>query len=228
MRIVIVGASDVGVMTAQLLLDAGHELVVIDTSRERIDELYEDLDVSFLCGDGSRPAILREADPVATDVLFCLSGDDRVNIIAALVGRSLGFTHVVASINDPQYEAVCAELGLERTIVPPRTISRYLADMVEGQDVLELSTFIRGDARFFAFPVDDALHGRTVAELDLPEGARAICFYRGDAFALADPATTLREGDEVVLLTRRELLGELQARWQPTATTTVLSEPPAG
>ncbi len=41
------------------------------------------------------------------------------------------------------------------TILPSRTISRYLADMVEGLDILELSTVIKGEARFFTFIVDE-------------------------------------------------------------------------
>jgi trk system potassium uptake protein TrkA len=56
-----------------------------------IDELPDDLDCSFPQGDGSRSDILREVNPEETDELLGLADDDKDNLIAALVGRSLGF-----------------------------------------------------------------------------------------------------------------------------------------
>ena len=215
MRIAVVGASELGVSTARLLLAKGHQVVLIEAERARIDELYDELDCSFLCGDGSRPAILREAQPNSTDVLFCLTGDDRVNIVTALAGRSLGFKDVVTSIENTEYEDLCAELGLQRTVVPPRTIGRYLADMVDGADVLELSTFVRGDARFFAFAIDADHDGTPIADLGVPKDARVICFYRGEELHLPTSRTRLHTGDEVVVLTRSGNLAALREKWQP-------------
>ena len=214
MRIVFIGAGEITVMTARSLIGEGHEVVIIEGDRERIEELSDDLDCSFLHGDGSKPAILREVDPGETDILFCLSDSDEANMIASLVGRSMGFNRVVTSIRDPELEGICSELGLTDTIIPGRTISRYLVDLVRGVDILELSTVIKNEARFFTFTAgrDDALK---VSELELPENTRVICFYREDDFHLADKDTKLREKDEVVMLTTSEQLKTLQERWTP-------------
>jgi len=214
MRIVFVGAGEVAVMTATYLIDRGNNVVIIETDREKIDELSENLDCSFVHGDGSSPAILREVNPKETDVLFCLTDDDRANLIAGLVGRSLGFKRVITSIQDPDFENICRELGLEGTIIPSRTISRYLADMVGGLDVLELSTVIKGDARFYTFVTRQEDAG-TVGELGLPDNAKVICFYRDGRFVLADDDTGIRKGDEVVILTHSDNLPALKGRWEP-------------
>ncbi len=129
MRAVFVGASSLSLMTANLLLKRGHEVVIIERNKEYIAELSETLDCGYLHGDGDKPALLKEADPDNTDVLFCLTGDDRSNILASLVGRSLGFKRVVTRIEDPELEHICLELGLEDTIIPARTIGRFLADI---------------------------------------------------------------------------------------------------
>jgi len=64
----------------------------------------------------------------------------------ARVGRSLGFKRVVTGIGDPQFEGTCHVLGLKGTIVPSRTISRDLEDMVGGTENVNLSTItMRGD-----------------------------------------------------------------------------------
>lgn len=214
MRIAFVGAGEVSVRTAELLIERGHEVILIEKDQERIDELSDTLDCSFLNGDGSKPHILEEVAPKKTDALFCLTNNDQINLIACLVGRSLGFKRVVPSIQDPEFELVCHELDLKDTIIPSRTISRYLADMVEGLDILELSTVIKAEARFFTFTVDKE-KGKRVGDLDLPKDARVVCYYRDNRFSLADDDTKLDKGDEMVILTHSKNVGDLRDRWEP-------------
>jgi trk system potassium uptake protein TrkA len=213
MRAVFVGASSLSVTTAQLLLKHKNEVVIIDQDKTEIEHLMESMDCGFLLGDGSKPAILKEADPGHTDILFCLTGDDKANILASLVGRSLGFKRVVTKIEDAELEHVCLELGLEDTIVPSRTIGRFLADMSEGQDPLELSTMIRDEARIFSFVLPPEFSG-TVLDLELPEEARAICIYRGKKFMIANDELELKAEDEIVVIAHREKLATLIERWQ--------------
>jgi trk/ktr system potassium uptake protein len=128
MRVVFIGASSLAVVTAKLMRERGDEVVIIEHDKDHIDALTEELDCGFLHGDGSKPAILREADPNGTDVLFALTDNDQANILASLVGRSLGFKRVVTKIQDGELEHICKELGLEDIIVPSRTIGRFLAE----------------------------------------------------------------------------------------------------
>lgn len=212
MRIALLGAGTLAVDTARMLLDRGHDVVLVDQDRERLERLSDELDAGFIHGDGSRPGILKELDPGDTDVLFCLTTDDQDNILAALVGRSLGFDRVVPQIHDPEYEHLCNELGLSETIIPDHTIARTLADSVEGRDIMGLSTMIRGDIHFYSFAVTKEEEG-PAAHLHLPEKTRPICVYRDDDYFLPDQQTTLREDDEVVLITHTEALDQLKQRW---------------
>lgn len=218
MRIVFVGASELTVMTARRLIERSHDVVVIDSDKSKLDDLADQLDCSLLHGDGTKPAILREVDPARTDVLFCLTHHDHANMIASLVGRSLGFGRVITRIEDPEFESICRELGLDHTIVPSRTISRYLADFVGGLDIIELSTVVKGEARFLLFNVTrkDAVR---VGEIKLPSNARIVWFYRDGEFGLADESTKLHVGDEAVILTHSSNLAELERRWQPKTAT---------
>jgi trk system potassium uptake protein TrkA len=214
MRTVFVGAGDVSVGTAKALIKKGHEVIIIETDKAKIDELSEEMDCSFLQGDGSQPNILREVNPAQTDILYCLTDSDQANVIAGLVGRSLGFKRVVTSIRNPQFEGICRELGLTDTIIPSRTISRYLEDMVGGTETVELSTVIKDEARFFTFIVKEE-NAVPVKELELPAEARAVCYYRDGRFAHVDEGTKLQKGDEVVILTHSKHMPALQERWQP-------------
>ncbi|HSO17948.1 MAG TPA: hypothetical protein VLT88_00735, partial [Desulfosarcina sp.] len=121
---------------------------------------------------------------------------------------------VITSIQDPEYEEICRELDLEDTIMPSRTTSSYLADMVEGINTLELYRVLKDTARFFVFIAgqDDA---GDVANLDLPDGARAVCYYREDRFHLVGEKSRIRKDDEVIVLTDDGTLKDLEERWQP-------------
>ena len=199
-------------MTAQQLLANDYEVVIIEKDKALIDELSADLGAGFIHGDGSKPAILREADPAATDFLFSLTGNDQNNILASLVGRSLGFKRVVTRIEDPAYEHICIELGLEDIIIPDYTIARYLADMCAGQNPLQLSAVIKGKARVFSFVAREQDEG-TVKDLKLPDDCRVMFLYRNDNFIFADEDTSLLKNDEVVIISRLKALPELEARW---------------
>jgi trk system potassium uptake protein TrkA len=212
MRIVIVGGGSLGARIAPLLAGRGHEVVVIESDADVARTLSESLDCGVLHGDGTRPAVLSEADPAHADALLVLTGNAQTNLIASLVGRSVGFARVITRIDDEEFEHVTLELGLTDTVIPVRTIGRYLADMVEGHDILELSGAIKGDARvllFVARPEDEG----TVAELGLPDGARVSHLYREGALILADPDLRLRKGDEVVVVSHRKHLEHLRSRW---------------
>jgi len=134
MRAVFIGAGSLAVVTAKLIRERGEEVVIIEQDKERIDALADELDCGFLHGDGSKPAMLREANPEGTDVLFALTGNDQANILASLVGRSLGFKRVVTKIDDYEFEHICKELGLEDVIVPTRTVGRFLAERYAAKE----------------------------------------------------------------------------------------------
>jgi len=216
MRAVFIGASALSVMTARFLLARGHEVVIIEKEKEVIDALSAELDCGFLHADGAKPAVLREADPEHTDVLFCLTGSDQANIISSLVGRSLGFGRVVTKINDPEFEHICIELGLEGTIIPARTVGRHLTEMFEGTNPLEISAMIKAEARVFSFVAREE-DARPISELKLPDSTRIICLYRDQKFLLPGEDDRLKAGDEVVLITHSRNLPALAERWSTPA-----------
>jgi trk system potassium uptake protein TrkA len=212
MRAVFIGASSTTQATVRMLLHRGHEAVVIERDKELIESLSPELDCGYLHGDGSKPAVLREAAPEQTDVLYCLTNNDQANILASLVGRTLGFRRVVCKIQDPELTHLCVELGLEDVIIPSQAIGRELVSMFEGHDPAEISARIRGEARMFSFVLNKGDEGR-VEDLDLPSRTRVVCFYRDNRFCLPDADTRLRVDDEVVLVTESGNVEKLIKRW---------------
>ena len=212
MKVVFIGASSLAVATAQRLLQAGHEVIIIENDKAVIDSLMEKIDCVFIHGNGSKPAILKETDPDSIDVLFCLTKSDEANIIASLVARSLGIKRVITRIEDSEFEHICVGLGLDDTIIPTQTNARYLANIAAGRNILELSAVFRGNVRLFSFVADDT-DEVTVSALALPKQSRVIFCYRDNVFLPVDKDSKLQKGDEVVVVTTTDDYDKLHDKW---------------
>jgi len=214
MRIVFSGATPLTIITARTLIRQGHGVIIIEADKEKIDQISDELDCSFLHGDSAKPAVLSQVDPKNSDILFCLANSDQMNIITSLLGRSMGFKRVITSIADTDLVQLCRELGLEDTIVPIWAMSRHLDNMVRGLDNINLSALLKEDARFFTFTAgeEDAM---PVSELGLPKDAKVIFYYRNNKFHFAGDDTKLDKGDEIVILTHCKNLPDFNERWYP-------------
>lgn len=213
MRAVLIGASGLAIATAKLLLEGGHEVILIEKDSDRTDLLAEELDCGVVCGDGSRPSILQEVGPEQSDVLFCLSSSDQDNIIAALVGRKLGFDRVIAHIQDPDYESICAELDIDDMIIPDQVIGKALVGMTEGEESAALSSYTSGGLRFFDFVATKENAGK-VSGLELPEGSRVIALTTDEKSRIADDDSEIKPEDKVLILTTDDDIETLRDRFK--------------
>jgi len=213
MRIVFVGASDTALQAIERLIQKSHEVVLIEEDEKRIEQLRDRLDCGFLHGDGSNPELLQETNPKSVDSLIAMTNEDQDNIIVGLVGKSLGFKQVVVKVRNVSYEKVCNELGLEHVIVPSRTIGRSLVDLIENQDAPELKDYFKKDAALLKCVIKES---QSVEQLDLPKNAHVICLYRDEKFRLLDGDGSLKEGDELIILTEKGEKEGLSKRLNPS------------
>ncbi len=133
MRVVLIGASRLALATVVSFLEDGHEVVLIEKEQSVIEELDQDYDCSFYCGDGAKPSVLEDVDPANTDLLICLSDDDTSNVLAAVVAKSMDFDRVVLRLEDPQLLPICEQLQLENVIIPNQRIASELLSYAEGK-----------------------------------------------------------------------------------------------
>ena len=212
MRIVIVGASRFGVATARQLIDDNHEVVLIDKNREKLNSLAEDLDCGMLHGDGSLPTVQRDAFGDHADALVLLTNADDVNIMAALVGRSVGFDRVVPQIVRAELVSVCEELGLDDLITPHATLARSIQRMLEDRSDAALELRFRNGLTLRGYPIGSRFDGGTVGDLDLPEQSRVLGLIRGDEDEkLTRADTVLQKGDQLIIVAEDDCIKALDA-----------------
>ncbi len=209
MRIVIIGASRFGTATATRLSENGHEVVMIDHNAERLDALSEELDCGMIHGDGTLPSVQRDAYGDHADALIALTNQDDVNILAAAVGRSVGFDRVVPQIVRPELLAVCEELGLKDLITPHATVARSLVDVIEDHNDATLDLRLHKGLQVMGYQIGKERAGTCVGDLDMPRDSKVIAVTRGEDEALVFEDTELQEGDLLMIVAARGVKSKL-------------------
>ncbi|WP_299658378.1 TrkA family potassium uptake protein [uncultured Tateyamaria sp.] len=210
MRIVIVGGSKFGVATAEQMIDKGHEVVLIDQDRAKLERLSEQLDCGMIEGDGSSPSLLREAYGSDKDVLIALTNASDDNILTALVARSVGYSRVIPQIISPELLEVCAELGLDDTITPHATVARSLCRALEEDTEVTEELNLSGALRLKRVEVPEAMTNQTLNDIAIPDSARAVAVIDGDDEQLPTPDATLTPGMHVLFVVAADDVSALE------------------
>lgn len=210
MHITILGASRFGVATARQLIDAGHEVVLIDIDRARLDQLADDgLDCGMVCGDGTLPSTLRDAYGDGSDALVALTNEDDVNILAGVVARSVGYERIVPQIVRPELLTVVEELKLGDVITPHESLARSIILALTEHSELDTELALHRDLRLVNHVVPASMAGKTLGDLDLPKHARPIAYASEAGEYFADPDVELSEGDHLMFVAANEAVNPL-------------------
>jgi trk system potassium uptake protein TrkA len=173
MKVVIVGAGEVGFYIAQKLSEEGQDVVLIDKDPEKITRITEALDVQAYLGSGTSPNILKEAGIREADLLVAATDSDEVNLISCLLVRNLSpYMVKVARVRNQEYldekELLGPDLlGIDRLINPESVMVETIRELMEvpgACDVIELGD---GRIRLIGFTIreDSALAGRKLLSL---------------------------------------------------------------
>ncbi|RQG98818.1 potassium channel family protein [Natrarchaeobius oligotrophus] len=212
MRFVIIGAGRVGLRTARVLRDEGHEVTLIEREEGKIRRARTQ-EFSVVEGDGSRETVLEEAGIANTDVLGALTGDLNVNFTACMIAKHHG-CRTVMRIDEAYREEIYRKYAneVDEIIYPERlgaigaknallggTI-RAVADVAPSLQIVELTV------------TDEApVNGYTISELELPADATVLAFGKRDReLAIPSEDESLEVGDRLVVLADFEVLSEVR------------------
>lgn len=203
MRVGIAGAGAVGRSVARELLDNGHKILLI----ERDPRYYEPRtvpDAEWLLADACEMASLEEAELQTCDVIVAATGDDKVNLAAALLAKTeFGVPRVVARVNESSNEWLfTAAWGVDVAVSTPRAIVAGIEGAIDVGHLVRLMGLGRGRANLakLTLHADNPLVGQRVCDLALPENAALVTVLRGPGVILPQPGDTLQAGDELLLV----------------------------
>ncbi|MFR9729274.1 potassium channel family protein [Saccharopolyspora sp. MS10] len=208
MRIAIAGAGAVGRSIAQELFDGGHEVMLVERGTENY--LPTSLPgVEWVLADACELASLEEAGLQSCDVVIAATGDDKVNLVVALLAKTeFAVRRVVARINDPRNEWLFTDAwGVDVAVSTPRMLAAVVEEAVSVGDLVRLMTLRQGQANLVevTLPPDTPLAGQRVRDLALPQDAALVTILRGGRVIVPQPDDPLEAGDEMLFVTSDEL-----------------------
>ncbi|OBI43694.1 potassium transporter TrkA [Mycobacterium kyorinense] len=203
MRIGIAGAGAVGRSVARELLDDGHRVLLI----ERDPRHYEPRavpDAEWLLADACELTSLEESGIEMCDVVITATGDDKVNLAAALLAKTeFGVDRVVARVNESRNEWLFTDAwGVDVAVSTPTAMVAGVEGAIDVGHLVRLMGLRRGQANLekLTLPADSPLVGQRVRDLALPENTALITVLRGDQVILPQPDDVLEAGDEMLFV----------------------------
>lgn len=220
MRVAIAGAGNVGRAIARELLDNGHQVLLIDRDPKAL-KLESVPDAEWLLADACEVTSLDSAKLNTCQVLIAATGDDKVNLVASLLGKTeYGVPRVVARVNHPKNEWLFdASWGVDVAVSTPRIISALVEEAVSVGDVVRLFSFKRGEANLveITLPDDSLCVGKTVEEVPLPENSTLAAIVRDGRVISAKPHDVFSSGDELLFVASSTAEAQLKQCFIQTA-----------
>lgn len=226
MKIIILGAGQVGASVAENLVDEANDITVVDFREDLLRELQDRLDLRTFCGDGSHPDVLGKAGAMDADLLLAVTRNDETNMVACQVAHTL--YNVPTKIARIRSSAYLAEkdrlfnrnaLPIDYIISPEQIVTNHILRLVEHPGALQVLDFAGGRVRLVAVKAYAAgpLVGQELRMLfeHIPNiDARVAAIYRQGVAIEPTGTTVIQPDDEVFFIAAREhiraVMSELQ------------------
>ncbi|MCD6335635.1 MAG: TrkA family potassium uptake protein [Candidatus Latescibacteria bacterium] len=212
MYIVIAGAGMVGSALARKLLEAKHDVVIIDQNKETCDKLYAQTGVVAIHGNVARIEILNEAAIEKADVAIAATGSDADNLACAILAKSFGVPRIIVRMRNPAYEKAYRLAGVTSIVRVLDLMVNQMIMEIEQPRVRRIVTIGGGKADIFVIiiPQGAKVAGKSVEAIarhpKFPSQCVFIAVYneQTEEFSIPRGERVIREGDEVFLISTAE------------------------
>ena len=132
MFIIVVGGGKLGTYLARALLEARHEVVVIEKIERKAQALAQTLNAEVAqVGDGCDPLVLEEAGATRADVVIADTGDDEDNLVISLVTKKkFSRPRTIARVNNPKNKQIFEELGIDSVVSGTEIVMNMVAQEI--------------------------------------------------------------------------------------------------
>jgi len=212
MKILILGAGQVGGTLAENLASENFDITLVDTNGDRLRELRDRLDIQTIEGMASRPDVLRAAGAEDADMLVAVTNSDEVNMVACQVSFSLFKTPTkIARIRASAYTSQAGGLfsrehmPIDVLINPEQVVTEHIERLIQFPGALQVLDFAQGRAQLVAVRAyeDGPLVGQALATLreHVPGvDTRVAAIFRRDRAIMPQGDTVIEADDEVFFI----------------------------
>ncbi|HKK18303.1 MAG TPA: Trk system potassium transporter TrkA [Opitutales bacterium] len=222
MKIIIVGAGEVGSNLSTVLSASGHDVTLIEKSEGHCERLEEEQNARIVTGNGSSARQLVEVGVGKCDAFLAMTSDDRTNIISCSLAKGLGAKNTIARIHDETYSDTSIlnyqlHFGIDLLVNPEAICAVELAKEIRSAGRVEVEHFARGQIEVQRQRVahGSRLIGKKLKDIKLDSQVRVGYIHRGEATEIANADSVLQEDDIVTLFGHPEVLFSLREKFDP-------------
>ncbi len=204
MYVLVAGGGKVGANVTRTLISWGHEVTLIEQRRDRFERLEAEFEHRVQVGDATEMFVLERAGiRRPPDLLVAVTGDDEDNIVICQMAREhFGVQKVIARVNDPRNQEHFDLLGIAPTVSATANVLAMIEHEVPEHELIHLLELKRESLEIVEVQIvkDSPSVGKRIDKLTLPEGSRLISVMRDGRAWIADDATELQAGDQVLAI----------------------------
>jgi trk system potassium uptake protein TrkA len=204
MYFVIAGGGEVGFHLAKALLEAGHEVMLIESDRRRAQFIEEQLGSVVLNAPADEGRYQLEAGCQRADAVIAVTGEDPANLVICQLAKwKCKVPRVIARVNDPKNEIVFKTLGIDETISSTRVLMSVIEqELPSAGGFLPLMPLTGSHLELIEAEIgpDTPGAGNSVRSLGLPRGTAVGGIVRKGSVLHADDDMKLEVGDRLVIL----------------------------
>jgi trk system potassium uptake protein TrkA len=208
MYMIVVGGGKVGYYLAKELVEEGHEVLVIEQDRGKVDRITEELGDIALRGDGCEAATAEVAGFGRADIVLAVTGDDEDNLVICQVAKTMfNVPRTIARINNPKNETIFRKLGIDTTVSATAAVLAQIEQELPTHALIPLLKLRGGGLEMVEIrvPKSAAIVGKKVADVLLPQQSLIVLTIDAEGVPrIPGGDTVIRADDEVVAVTRLE------------------------
>jgi trk system potassium uptake protein TrkA len=206
-RIMIAGASPIGLRLARRLEESDLQVVLVEENAELAREAAESLgDTLVVQGQATDETILDEEDIKRVSTFVALTADHEANLVAGLLAKQLGAKRAFALVDNPALAHLIGEIGIDAVISPRLLAVSLTLQHIRGTRVHSVATLLEDEIEVVEAEAteDGLLSKRPLAELDLPRGVLVAALRRGEKILVPRGGDRVEPGDDVLFITTTE------------------------
>jgi len=220
MKILIIGAGQVGYFLCERLSLEGHEVTLIDRNQEHLQRTQDRLNVLGIPGNGASAETLEQAGIKDTDIFIAVTDMDEVNILACLMAREYGVATRVARVKSIDYHGGGAvlskeKLGIDLLINPDDAVADEISMIACRSGAFDVAEFVEGQIQFLGYRISESspLCDLTLRELGEIRGIYRFvvtAITRGDKTIIPRGDDSIQAGDRIFIFAHQKDLPAIQ------------------